>query len=171
MNMLILKKKIIFINIKKSYNKILQTKLIYYFIRNKLVILVSFPTCSFNKYNIFTKNLDYSYTLKWNCSSTFILNSKLNSLVEFFYNVKDTNSIKTLNHFSNSKYFISVIRSPFVYKKSMEQFFFNEYIIYYKTDVLAYNFFFHNYQYTNLKNILQKKIFLKLFCKITFTFN
>ena len=172
MNILVLKKKIIFVNIKKSYRIVItQTGLFYYFIKKKLLILVSLFTCVLKKHSIITKDLKYYYTLKWNCTSPFILNSKLNSLIEFFYNVKDLSFIKNLNYFSHSKHFVSVIRSPFVYKKSMEQLFYNEYTIYYQTNTSPYNFFFHNYQYINLKSILHKKIILKLFCKITFTFN
>jgi len=170
--MLVLRKKIIFMHIKKSYKKfIIYTGLFYYFIKKKLALLISLSHCNLKKYNVITNYLSYFYTLKWNCASHFILNSKLNFLIEFFFNLKNIGSIKNLNYLSHCQYFVSVIRSPFVYKKSMEQFFFEKYKVYYQTNALTYNFFFHNYQYIYLKKILQKKKILKLFCKITFIFD
>lgn len=65
MNILVLKKKIIFVNIKKSYRRIItQTGLFYYFIKKKLLILVSLSTCVLKKHSIITKDLRYYYTLK-----------------------------------------------------------------------------------------------------------
>jgi hypothetical protein len=172
MKMLILKKKIVFINIKKRYNIVtIRIKLFYYFIKKKLMLLVFLSNCLLKKRSIIVTDLKYFYTLKWKCTSPFMLHNKLNSLIEFFYNVKNLGHIKSFNHLSNSKYFVSVIRSPFVYKKSMEQFFYKRYKIYYQTNVLSYNFFFHNYQYVLLKKKLREKAILKLFCKITFIFN
>jgi hypothetical protein len=171
MNKLILKKKISSINVKKRCNKIITQKGLYYSIKKKLVSLVYLSKCLLKKYSIVTKSLNYSYTFKWKCTSLFILNSKLNSLIEFFHNIKNLCSTKNLNYLSSSKNYVSVIRSPFVYKKSMEQFFYEKYKIYHQTNVSAYNFFFHNYQYIHLKKILRKKIISKLFCKITFTFD
>jgi hypothetical protein len=169
--MLSLKKKIIFINIKKSHKKILKLSFYYYFIKkSNLSILLYLTTCTLQKNSIISKRLKYFYTLKWNCATLFILNSKLNFLIEFFYNIKNLNLIQKLNHLPNHKYFLSVIRSPFVYKKSMEQFYCENYKVNYQTNILAYNFFFHNYQYVHLKNFLHKKKFLKLFCKLTFTY-
>jgi hypothetical protein len=172
MNRLVLKKKIIFINLKKSF-AIVSTErgLFYYFSINKIALWVSLSNCVLKKYNVITKSLNYFYTLKWKCTSSFILNSKLNSLIEFFYSVRELSNFKNLNWLSNSKYFVSVIRSPFVYKKSMEQFFYKKYKIYYQTNISTYDFFFHNYQYIHLKMVLRKKKNLKLFCKITFVFN
>jgi hypothetical protein len=172
MNVLVLKKKIIFINCKKSYVMVnTQIRLFYYFIRNKVLLWVYLSNCQLKKNNVMAKSLNYFYTLKWKCTSSFILNSKLNSLLEFFYSVRGLSNFKNINWLSNSKYFVSVIRSPFVYKKSMEQFFYKKYKIYYQTNISTYNFFFHNYQYENLQNALRKKKNLKLFCKITFIFN
>lgn len=65
MNILVLKKKIIFVNIKKSYRIVItQTGLFYYFIKKKLLILVSLFTCVLKKHSIITKDLKYYYTLK-----------------------------------------------------------------------------------------------------------
>jgi hypothetical protein len=100
-----------------------------------------------------------------------MLNSKLNCLIEFFYSVKKLSYSQSLNYLSKSKFFVSIIRSPFVYKKSMEQLFYNHYKIYYQTKITAYNFFFYNYQYSCLKKNLREKTILKLFCKITFIFD
>ena len=167
-----IKKKIVFINIKKSYNVFtIQIRLFYYFLKNKIVLLVYFSNLLLKKYHIVTKNLKYFYTLKGKSTSPFILNNKLNYLTEFFHNIKDLGCTKNLNYLSNSKYILSVIRSPFVYKKSMEQFFYETYAINYQTNVSMYNVFFHNYQYIYLKKILHRENFLKFFCKITFIFN
>jgi hypothetical protein len=169
--MLILKKKIIFTSIKKlNSNIIRQKKVIYFFIKKKLILLLSLSNCVLKKYIIVTKNLTYMYSLKYSCNSPFILNSKLNFLIEFFYRLKN-GSIKNLNYLSHYKYFISIIRSPFIYKKSMEQFFFKRYTMYYETNISIYNFFFNNYQYKYIKKILQKKKNSKLFCKVIFNFD
>jgi hypothetical protein len=170
MSVLVLKKKIIFINLKKSHIIInTEIRLFYYFIRNKIVSWVFLSNYTLKKNNIII-NLNYFYTLKWKCTSSFILNSKLNSLVEFFYSIHELSNFKNLNWLSNSKYFVSIIRSPFVYKKSMEQLFYEKYKIYYQTNISTYNLFFHNYHYSHLKVVLRKKKNLKLFCKITFIF-
>jgi hypothetical protein len=100
-----------------------------------------------------------------------MLNSKLSSLVEFFSSVQNLKNIKTLNYLRKSNYFISVIRSPFVYKKSMDQFFYETYKIYYQTNFSMYNIFVYSYQYKELCKILKKKNTSKLFCKIVFIFN
>lgn len=172
MNTLILKKKIIFINIKKDCNDIIvKTETIYSFIKKKLIILIFLSNCLLKKYSIVIENLKYFYTLKWKCASFFILNSKLNYVIEFCANIKNSSSIESLNYLSNSKYFVSVIRSPFVYKKSMEQFLYEKYKVYYQTNISIYNFFFQNYQYLFLKRVLNKKMISKLFFKITFFYN
>jgi len=120
MNTLILKKKIIFINNKKDYNKpIAKTEIIYYFIKKKLTILIFLSNCLLKKYSIVIENLKYFYILKWKCTSFFILNY----LIEFCANIKNSSSVKNLNYLSNSKYFVSVIRSPFVYKKVWNNFY------------------------------------------------
>ena len=172
MNTLILKKKIIFINTKKYCNIIIaKTEIIYYFMTKKLTILIFLSNCLLRKDNIVIENLKYFYTLKWKCASFFVLNSKLNYLIEFCANIKNLGSIKSLNYLSNSKYFVSVIRSPFVYKKSMEQFLYEKYKVYYQTNISNYNFFFENYQYLFLKRVLDKKMISKLFFKITFFYD
>ena len=168
--MLVLKKKIIFLNIKKSYKNFLIFEFYYYFIKGKLSILLCLTNCVLQKDSIISDRLKYFYTLQWTCPTLFILNSKLNFLIEFFYNIKNINRIQNLNHLPNYKYFVSVIRSPFVYKKSMEQFYCENYKVHYQTNILLYNFFFYNYQYVYLKNFLCKKKILKLFCKLTFIY-
>ena len=111
MNTLILKKKIIFINTKKYCNIIIaKTEIIYYFMTKKLTILIFLSNCLLRKDNIVIENLKYFYTLKWKCASFFVLNSKLNYLIEFCANIKNLGSIKSLNYLSNSKYFVSLIR-------------------------------------------------------------
>jgi hypothetical protein len=168
---LLLKKKIFFIKIKKSYNWfIIRTGSIYYFVKKKLVALVFLSNYTLKKYFLFTKDLNYFYTLKGICNSSFILNSKLAFLTEFFYKIKELGCIKRLDYLFNSQYFVSVTRSPFVYKKSMEQFFYKKYAINYQTNISRYNYFFNTYQVFNLKKVLQKENFLKLLCKITFYF-
>ena len=172
MKSLLLKKKIIFINIKKIYKIfIIRVTLLYFFFKKKLILLLFLCNCFFNKQSIVVKNLISFYSLKWKCNSFFVLKNILNSLIEFFYNVKDLGFIKNLKSLSNSKYFVSVIRSPFVYKKSMEQFIYKQYKISYQTNISIYNYFFDRYKYIYLKKVLQKNIILKLFCKITFNFN
>jgi hypothetical protein len=167
--MLVLKKKIIFINIKKSYKKSLMCLFYYYFIKGKLSILLCLNNCILQKNSLTSDCLNYFYTLKWTCATLFILNSKLNFLIEFFYNIKNITCIQNLNHLPNHKYFLSVIRSPFVYKKSMEQIYCENFKVCYQTNILLYNFFFYNYQNVYLKKFLFRKNF-KFFCKLTFTY-
>jgi hypothetical protein len=147
-----------------------QIRFYYYFIKGQLPVLLCLTNCVLQKNSIINKRLKYFYTLKWNCTTLFILNSKLNFLVEFFYNIKNINCTQNLNHLPNHRYFLSVIRSPFVYKKSMEQFYCENYKVYYQTSILTYNFFFYNYQYIHLKKNLYKNKILKLFCKVTFIY-
>jgi hypothetical protein len=170
--MLILKKKIIFINIKTSgIGLIIKKGFIYHFVNNKLLVLVFLSNYALKKYFILSESLNYFYNLKGKCISPFLLNSKLNFLTEFFHNIKNLGSLRTLNYFSHSQALISIIRSPFVYKKSMEQFFYKKHTINYQTNSLTYNFFFYSYQYISLKKVLEKFLYIKLLCKITFNFN
>ena len=159
-----------FIKTKKSYNKVLTLKFYYYFIKTKLSILICLTNCVLKKNSIINKHLKYFYTIKWSCATLFILNSKLNFLIELFDKIKSINFIQNLNHLPNYKYFLSVIRSPFVYKKSMEQLYFENYKVYYQTSILKYNFYYFNYQYAFLRKSLHNKKNFKLFCKLTFIY-
>lgn len=166
--MLLLKKKIIFLNFRKKINT--NASLIYYFVVKKIIVLLYFSKCILQRYYLVSTNLKYFYNLKWNTLVSYSLQSKLNTLLEFFIYFMSVILPKNIWNFSNSKYFISVIRSPFVYKKSMEQFFHKTYRICCITNIFKYDFFFQGYQFHFLKNELKEKSILKFFCKIIFLF-
>lgn len=169
--MLLLKKKIVFITInKKSSNYFLQLKIIYYFIHKGIGLLLYISNCFLLKNNLVSNNLKYIYNLKWNSLSSYILAIKISLLMELFYIFIGFNSVRPILIFSKSKYLVSVLRSPFVYKKSMEQFFYQTSKIYYQTDLIQYNFFFQKYQYNFLKKELKENSIFKFFCQITFFF-
>lgn len=62
--MLILKKKIIFINIKKKFAVFTQAKFLYYFIKNKFIVLVYLSNYLLKKMKLINKNLIFLYNLK-----------------------------------------------------------------------------------------------------------
>lgn len=82
-----------------------------------------------------------------------------------FSYLKSFSSLRTL---ASSKYHISVLRSPFVYKKSMEQFFYKTYKINYQTGILKYNFFSEKYCQSLLYKEFTSRMILKLVFKTTF---
>ena len=169
--MLLLKKKIIFLNFRKKSIKIfIFFSLIYYFVIQKITILLYFSNCSLQRYYLVSNSLKYFYNLKWNSFASYTLQIKINSLLEFFIYFMSIISSKKIWNFSNSEYFVSVIRSPFVYKKSMEQFFHETYKICCITNIFKYDFFFQGYQFYFLKNELKENSIFKFFCKITFLF-
>jgi len=90
--------------------------------------------------------------------------------MELLYIFMGFKNLQPISIFSKSKYFVSVIRSPFVYKKSMEQFFSETFKIYYQTDLVQFNFFLQKYQYNFLRKELKENSVFKFFCQITFYF-
>ena len=169
--MLLLKKKIIFITInKKILKSFLQLKIIYYFVRKGINIFLYISTCFLLKNNLVSNNLKYIYNLKWNSLSSYVLAIKISLLMELFYIFIGFNSVRPVLIFSKSKYLVSVVRSPFVYKKSMEQFFYQTFKIYYQTDLIQYNYFLQKYQHNFLRKELKENSVFKFFCQTTFFF-
>lgn len=164
--MLLLKKKIIFLNIVEKYGNIIKySGLVYHFIKSKLIGLVYFCNCSLQKRSVIIFDLSYFYSLKFDSFSPHVFQVKLNRLAEIFSYFQNFSNLRNL---VSSKYSISVLRSPFVYKKSMEQFFYKTYKINYQTGILKYNFFLEKYYQYFLNKEFASRVILKLVFKTTF---
>jgi hypothetical protein len=173
MKNLLLKTTIILIHIKifRVLYITTPTGFFYYFTKNKFVLLLFFTNCLFKKKIVMNEGLGTFYALNLKCNALFRLKTKLNSWIELFYTMQNISTVKNLNYLPNAKKFVSVIRSPFVYKKSMDQFFYERYQFCYKTNVSTYNYYFCHYQYEQLQKILQENTIWKLACKINYIFN
>jgi len=166
--MILLKKKIIFLQIKtKSITKNLYWGIIYYFTKNRISLLFNNYNYKLWKQYVISNSLKYFYDLKWNSYTSHIVRTKINSLITFctyFLNF----SLNKVYIYPNSWHFLSVLRSPFVYKKSMEQFSYKKHKITCTTNIYGYDFFFENYQFNFLKKEFSCNSVWKFFCKITF---
>jgi len=100
-----------------------------------------------------------------------LLKTKLSILLEILFCFINSKSTKNVQNLLKSNVFFSIIRSPFVYKKSMEQFFYVTHKLCYQTQAINYNFFLQKYQSIFLKKELNTKGILKFFHKIIFFFD
>ena len=100
----------------------------------------------------------------------YILRIKISTILEYLFHFSSSNFFNRLQSLPKSNSFFSIIRSPFVYKKSMEQLFYNFYKVRCYTNILSYNLFIQKYQYIFLKNKLCHNSIFKFFCKIKFIF-
>ena len=143
-------------------------KLCYFLIiQLKLILFVYYLI----KYKIFSKTLKYFYNLKLNSLVSYIIESNINYFIEFLVSFNTFVLFNRLKNFSKSSSLYSVIRSPFVYKKSMEQYFCKKHKLNYKTNLFSYNFFLTKYQYFLIKKELNQNSIFKYFFKITFFLN
>ena len=164
--MLIPKKKIIILYSNKQNNKIK----LYYFLTNNIKLIIFLFRYPLKKYKVVSKSLKYFYNLKLNSVVSYVLESNINYFIEFLFSFNNFILFNKLKTFAKSKSLYSVIRSPFVYKKSMEQYFCNLYKLNYQTNLFNYNFFLTKYQYFLIKKELNQNSILKYFFKITFFF-
>ena len=140
--MLLLRKNFFFFNIFNKFNNII---ILYYRFKNKLFLILNTLYCLLHRYKIISKTLKYIYNLKWVSLVSYILKIKFSFLKNFLFYLNNLTTFKYISILSNSKYIFSVIRSPFVYKKSMEQFFYNTYKISCQNSLANYNYFLQNY--------------------------
>ena len=164
--MLITKKKIIILFSNKRNTKII----LYYFLTNNIKVIIYIYIYSLKKYKVVSKTLKYFYNLKLDSVVSYIIESNINYFIEFLFSFNTFILFNILKTFSKSKSMYSVIRSPFVYKKSMEQYFFNSYKLNYQTSLFNYNIFLTWYQYFLIKKELNQNSIFKYFFKITFFF-
>nr|QFP99038.1 ribosomal protein S10 [Rhizaria sp.] len=165
--MLLKKKKIIFLSLKKKS----QIKFIYYSIKNKIFLLIYFSNCFLWQSKIVSSSLKYFYSLKLNAFIFSILGMKLNSLIEKFFIFNNVNFFGSVSNLSKSKCFTSVLRSPFVYKKSIEQFFYETYKINFQTGIVKYIYILQEYQQIFLRNELNQKNISKFYFKLIYCFD
>jgi hypothetical protein len=159
--MLTKKKKIIVLQIAKLK--------LYYFIKNKIKLILF--VCCATKYKVFSKALKYFYNLKLNSVVSYVIEANINYFIEFLFSFNTFFLFNKLKNFSKSKSLYSVIRSPFVYKKSMEQYSCKKHKLNYKTSLFSYDFLLAKYQYFLIKKELNQNSIFKYFFKITFFFN
>ena len=161
---MLIKKIIIF------YNNNHKNNLFYFFKNKKIKILIQFSNCLFKKHNVVSKILNYSYNLKLNSVVSYIIELNVNYFIEFIFSFNNFKTFNKLKNYSKLKHLYSVLRSPFVYKKSMEQFYFSSYKLKYETNTCQYNFLLKNYQNFFIKEELKKNSVFKFVFKITFFF-
>jgi hypothetical protein len=150
--MILKKKNIIIYNYKKYQNKI------FYFCFNKNIkLLIHLLKCLLNRYKIISKGTKYFYTLKLQSVVSYIVELYINYFIEFIFSFNNFTLLGTLKNHAQPKHLYSVLRSPFVYKKSMEQFYYNSYKLKYKTNVTPYNFFLKKLSIFLNKNRIKKK--------------
>jgi len=165
--MLVFKKKIIILNVKKNSCK---TKFIYFYFKKKEKLLLYLFNCYIQQYDITLNSLKYFYSFKLKSPVFYILETNLNYLLELLFSFSTLSLFTNLKSLQKSKRLLSVLRSPFVYKKSMEQLFSTLYKITYKTHITKYDIILKNYQFTFLKIELEQNSILKFFFKIIFLF-
>jgi len=161
---------LILLNIKKkTYKSIVLKDLIYYVAKRIIIFLLLNLSYNILKQLVVIKNLGYLYNFKWISYSPFVLKNKLSCLFEFF-NFLNKPYIQTILTHSliKSRHFFSVIRSPFVYKKSMEQLFYWTYKLCHYTNIFRYDIFLQEYQSEILKKELSRKMIVKFSCKIIY---
>lgn len=96
----------------------------------------------------------------------YFLNLKINSILENMYFLNIFNEGNVLTFLKKSNIFFSVVRSPFVYKKSMEQFFLQKFKGTFMSNKFCYNFFLQVYEEEQLKNKLKEEVILKYCYKL-----
>ena len=158
------KKKIILLNIEKKKLKI---QLVYYWTKIFTIALVNYLNCRLGQFKIVTKKLKHSYIFKWNSHISLVIEVQLNSVIEFFFTF-NTLKVKNYKKLVYSKKLISLLRSPFVYKKTMEQLCYSNSGIVSQTKFIKYNYILQNYQYFFLNKVLNQNSILKFFLKIIF---
>jgi hypothetical protein len=159
-----LKKKIILLNIEKQKLKI---QLVYYCFNFFTITLMNYSNCQSGQYKIVTKILKHSYILKWNSFISFVIEVQLNSVIEFFFSFNNL-KVKNYKKLVYSKKLISLLRSPFVYKKTMEQLCYSSTGIVSQTKFIKYNYILQAYQYFFFNKVLNQNSILKFFLKIVF---
>ena len=143
-------------------------KTIIFFLRYFLFYNFKVSSIYFLIYLIFLK-----YFLKKKNNPLFFLFFKINVLNKFFFNsilIKIFAIFKELNVFLNINFkFLkknrknyTILRSPFVYKKSREQFFFDRFKGWFYLSLFSKNFFFIDY----LENVLVKILVFPFLFKI-----
>jgi hypothetical protein len=158
------KKKIILLNIEKQKLKI---QLVYYCFNFFTITLMNYSNCQSGQYKIVTKILKHSYILKWNSFISFVIEVQLNSVIEFFFSFNNL-KVKNYKKLVYSKKLISLLRSPFVYKKTMEQLCYSSTGIVSQTKFIKYNYILQAYQYFFFNKVLNQNSILKFFLKIVF---
>ena len=157
-------KKIILLNIEKQKLKI---QLVYYCFNFFTITLMNYSNCQSGQYKIVTKILKHSYILKWNSFISFVIEVQLNSVIEFFFSFNNL-KVKNYKKLVYSKKLISLLRSPFVYKKTMEQLCYSSTGIVSQTKFIKYNYILQAYQYFFFNKVLNQNSILKFFLKIVF---
>jgi ribosomal protein S10 len=145
--MLLFKRNLVFFNLKRFFILFYSAKVIYYFIKSKLIIF-SLPL-SFQQFQSGTLKLNGDYKLKLVTLSlkdldTFVLLS-LEKLSILKINSKLSYLPKQLN-------IITMLRSPFVYKKTQEQLIIKKYTAILYLQYNTYDFFYQNYLVFLIKN-------------------
>lgn len=132
--------------------------------------MLKFSNCLLKKHIVVSKVLKYFYGLKLNSVISYVIELNINYLIEFIFSINNFKAFNSVKCYSKLKHLYSVIRSPFVYKKSMEQFYFSSYKLKYETNIYQYNFLIKNYQKFFIKKELKKNSIFKFVFKITFFF-
>lgn len=157
------KKKIILLKIKK-----IKIQFFYYCIKKCFILLIYLSNCWLQQDKIVTSSLKLAYFFKWKSLTPLVLQTKLSFLTKFFFAFKSLLSFTDLKYLAKSNSLISLIRSPFVYKKSFEQLSYNKFVICCQTHFFKYNFILSNYECFFLKKELHQNSVLKYFFKIIF---
>lgn len=156
---MLLKKRILIL----LFNKTLINKFInfyYYF------LILNYFNCCFYQTKLIKFNLKYFYLLKLITYDKYFLNLKINSIIESMYCLNVLNKCSFVKNLTKSNSFFSLIRSPFVYKKSMEQIFLEKFKSIFKSENFYYNFFLQEYQEEQLKKFFKKELILKYCYKL-----
>lgn len=162
---MLLKKKFMLLNFTQ---KRLKAGLVYFFKKRSFNLLLSIVKCGLEQRKIANVNLKYSYNLNCRSLTSYVLEMKLKVLLNFFYYFNCLNLATFIKKFSKTNYLISLIRSPFVFKKSMEQLRYDHHKFRCRTNFLAYNFVVENYYSHFLKKELNETSISKYFLKINF---
>ena len=156
-----MKKKYIHLIRQKKFN--IGIELIYHGIIKKIILFSYF----FNKIKLVFKKISfnsyYKYDIKLISFVSKMSTNQLSNLKERFVYL---NNLKTQLVLPQSKHILTVLRSPFVYKKSREQFFYNTCKLKFKTSLLSYNFFLQQYNRFFFKNYLKKNSIFKFTYKL-----
>lgn len=169
--MLLLKKNIIFIHFKRRQLKqYLYFEFIYYYLKFGIKTFIYF-----SKYLVFRKVIDthisfFMYNFKFKCFSFYNIVINLILLIEFFLFFGNINFFNMKYFIKKKKWNFTVLRSPFVYKKTREQYVFNIYRIYFSVYFIYYDFFLQEYYQFIIKKELNKKLIGFFFIKYTFFF-
>jgi ribosomal protein S10 len=145
--MLLFKRNVVFVNLKKKKVRFYTIKFIYYCIKSKFLTYKSL--ISFNQVQISFLKLDQNYKIKLSTLNLKDLDTFIFLLLEKLSILKINSKVFYLPKQIN---IITVLRSPFIYKKSQDQLMLKKYSAILNLQGNSYNFFYQTYIEFLVKN-------------------